>query len=76
LNGQDRVMRGVSGRSFDGPMIPSAPDDLVAAQGALGRKCYIVPSMRLVVTRLGDDPGEAFNETFWAKLMKAAPDRF
>lgn len=54
-------------------MIPSAPPDLVAAQGVLGRKCYVVPSLNLVVTRLGDDPGEGFNEKFWALLMKAAP---
>ncbi len=54
-------------------MIPSAPSDLVAAQGVLGRKCYVVPSLGLVVTRLGDDPGEGFNEKLWALLMKAAP---
>lgn len=54
-------------------MIPSAPADLVAAQGVLGRKCYVVPSLHLVVTRLGDDPGEGFNEKFWTLLMKAAP---
>jgi hypothetical protein len=54
-------------------MIPSAPDDLVAMQGALGRKCYVVPSMNLVVVRLGDEPGQTFNEEFWALLMKAAP---
>jgi CubicO group peptidase (beta-lactamase class C family) len=74
LNGQERAMRGARGRGRAGSMIPGAPDDLVAAQGALGRKCYVVPSMKLVVTRLGDEPGDAFNEEFWALLMKAAPE--
>lgn len=54
-------------------MIPTAPPDLVAAQGVLGRKCYVSPSLGLVVTRLGDEPGANFNEEFWALLMKAAP---
>lgn len=73
LNGQESVVRGARGRGRAGSMIPSAPDDLVAAQGALGRKCYVVPSLGLVVTRLGDEPGEDFNEEFWTLLMKAAP---
>lgn len=73
LNGQESVTRGARGRGRPGSMIPSAPDDLVAAQGALGRKCYVVPSLGLVVTRLGDEPGEDFNEEFWKRLMNAAP---
>ncbi len=54
-------------------MIPTAPPDLVAAQGVLGRKCYVARSLGLVVTRLGDEPGAGFNEEFWKRLMKAAP---
>ena len=61
--------------SRPGPLIPAAPDDLVAAQGALNRKCYVVPSLGLVVTRLGDNPPAAgkFNQEFWTRLMKAVP---
>lgn len=65
LNGQRRV--------------PSAPPDLVAADGALDRKLYVVPSMRLVVARLGaqtsDDLRLArdWDDQFWKLLMKAAP---
>ena len=56
-----------------GPLIPSAPKDLVAAQGLLNRKCYVVPSLALVVSRLGDEPpvGRNFNEKFWGMLIKA-----
>lgn len=73
LNGHAGVGESPLEAARTGTMIPSAPADLVAAQGVLGRKCYVVPSLGLVVTRLGDDPGEGFNEEFWARLMKAAP---
>ena len=80
LNGKAKSPRG--GKMVDAPLIPSAPADLVAAQGALGRKIYVVPSLDLVVTRLGDEPPKAnrsesgdFNEELWRRLMAAAPKR-
>jgi len=75
LNGQERFQLAGSATTQSGSLIPAAPRDLVAAQGALDRKCYIVPSLELVVTRLGDQTGEAFNNEFWTLLMKAAPRR-
>jgi hypothetical protein len=56
----------------DGPLIATAPADLVAAQGALGRTCYQVPSLDLVVTRLGDQPDPGFDEELW-RLLVATP---
>ena len=38
LNGKSSFRRGAAVRSFEGSMVPTAPDDMVAAQGALGRK--------------------------------------
>ena len=73
LNGQTRVMAGTSGEGVDGPLIPTAPGDTVAAQGALGRKLYVTPSLDLVVTRLGDSPARDFNTELWRLLMAAAP---
>jgi hypothetical protein len=32
-----------------------------------------VPSLELVVVRLGDAPDDAFNRRFWELLMAAAP---
>jgi len=52
-------------------MIAAAPKDLVAAHGALGRKLHVVPSLNLVVTRLGDQPEKAFNNEFWKRIMAA-----
>lgn len=54
-------------------LAPAAPSDLFAAQGALGRKLYLVPSLELVVVRLGDAPDDDFNRRFWQLLMAAAP---
>ena len=65
----------VAEEPFLGMLIPTAPDDLVAAQGALGRKLYIVPSLDLIVTRLGDRPETAFNAELWRRVMAASPDR-
>jgi CubicO group peptidase (beta-lactamase class C family) len=54
-------------------LAPAAPADLYAAQGALGRKVYVVPSLGLVVVRLGDAPADDFNQRFWELLMAASP---
>jgi len=59
-----------------GALIPAAPADLVAAQGARDRKLYVVPSLDLVVSRLGDNgsrEGSSFNDAFWERLVEAAP---
>ncbi|MEL6108411.1 MAG: serine hydrolase [Planctomycetota bacterium] len=77
LNGKRSGIR--QGRRVNQPLITAAPSDLVAGFGALGRKCYVVPSLNLVVTRLGDTPEsqgqESFNEGFWRRLMRAVPNR-
>ncbi len=77
LNGHKATLPGL--RRDRGPLNPAAPDDLVAALGALGRKCYVVPSLDLVVVRLGDSPeviGQPkFDVEFWSQLMKAAPKK-
>lgn len=74
LNGQSEVARG-AGQSTKGPLIPSAPPDLVAALGAVDRKLYVVPSLGLVVTRLGFNTAPTFQDEFWKLLMAAAPRR-
>jgi CubicO group peptidase (beta-lactamase class C family) len=73
LNGQPEVARGAGGK-VPGPLIPTAPPDLVAALGAVDRKLYVVPSLGLVVTRLGNSAGPAFQNNFWKLLMAAAPE--
>ncbi len=73
LNGQPVGQPG--DRNFAPSLVPPAPSDLYAAQGALGRKVYVVPSLDLVVTRLGDQPDPDFNMQFWRRLMAVLPER-
>jgi CubicO group peptidase (beta-lactamase class C family) len=62
---------------IDGALVPAAPADLVAAQGAQDRKLYVVPSLNLVVVRMGQAAPDArgFNQEVWTRLMKAIPKK-
>lgn len=68
-SGAYSVRPGVGRR--DGPLIAAAPADTVAALGALDRRLFVVPSMKLVVVRTGAAAGDAdFNHQFWLRLRK------
>jgi CubicO group peptidase (beta-lactamase class C family) len=72
LNGQNGVVSASGGTT--GELIPSAPDDLVAAQGAQDRKLYVVPSSKLIVVRTGQaTPDRDFNQQLWLRLNTAMP---
>jgi len=53
--------------------VGTAPKDAFSANGALNRRCWVVPSLGLVITRLGDQPpaGRGFDQEFW-RLLRAA----
>ncbi len=55
------------------PRIKAAPADMFSANGALNRRCFVAPSLDLVVTRLGDRPNanRGFDQRFWELLMGA-----
>jgi len=58
------------------PRIATAPKDMFSANGALNRRCFVVPSLQLVVTRLGDQPTvkrNGFDRQLWKLIMAAAP---
>jgi CubicO group peptidase (beta-lactamase class C family) len=66
--------------SQSGPLIPSAPADLVAALGKGDKKIYVVPSLELVVVRHGEEADasvgnplaiSAFDEQWWRRLKPA-----
>ena len=58
----------------EGQLIPAAPADLIAAQGAQDRKLYVVPSRKLIVVRTGQAaPDRDFNQQLWTRLMQAVP---
>ncbi|MFH1531017.1 MAG: serine hydrolase domain-containing protein [Pseudomonadota bacterium] len=78
LNGKDSWLL-PDDTAGTGPIIPSAPADLVSAQGFGDKKIYVVPSMHLVLVRHGDAAGETseeslsgFDDTLWQLLMAAA----
>lgn len=64
-----------------GPLFSAAPADLVAALGKDDKKLYVVPSLDLVIVRLGekapvsgaDSPAaiSSFDNAFWTRLMAA-----
>lgn len=69
LNGGDYVVRAGAARR-EGPLISTAPSDLVAALGFLDRRLYIVPSLNLIVVRTGTmAPDEHFDEQLWQRLL-------
>lgn len=71
LNGSGHTIRPLANRT-EGPLIQAAPSDLVAALGALDRKLYVTPSLRLIVVRLGQAAVDKdFDQQLWLRLAKA-----
>lgn len=74
LNGQDSYMAPVSQFRFQGPLIPAAPADLFAGLGKNDQKVYVIPSLDMVVVRMGEDPGgnalavSDFDNELWTYL--------
>ena len=75
LNGsKETVSPGASSPRRAGQFIEAAPRDMIAAMGAMDRKLFIVPSMKLIVVRTGQAaPDKDFNEKLWQLLTKAMP---
>ena len=71
--GQYAVRTGAAAPRVEGALIEAAPADLVAAQGAMDRKLYVVPSRRLIVVRMGQATDRDFNQELWTRLMRAVP---
>jgi len=70
LNGSAYTVRAQGGRA-EGPLIPAAPADTVAALGALDRKLYVVPSRKLVVVRMGQAAQDRdFDQQLWLRLAR------
>lgn len=81
LNGQDRHRTAGADSVVAGPLLPGAPSDLIAAQGAFDRLCHLVPSLDLAIVRLGGAPGRTvlapshFGSGLWDSLSGGAPPR-
>ena len=77
LNGKASAMVPQSQIVFNTSLAPDAPADMIMALGKDDKKIYVVPSLNLVVVRLGDDAGTAplgpssFDNDLWLKLKAA-----
>lgn len=74
LNGKNSFRIPGSTEEFPGELIPNAPSDLIAGLGLNDQKLYVVPSMNLVITRMGDAAGDelagpsSFDNLLWEKI--------
>lgn len=74
INGGDSFMIPGDRTTYKGPLISSAPADLISAMGKGDKKIYIVPSKHLVIVRHGADTGDnvfgpsSFDTELWEKL--------
>ena len=75
LNGKSHFKVPGSQTDFSGMMTPSAPADMYAAMGRDGQLVNVVPSMGLVMIRMGDAPGDdlvpfTYQEALWQQLTR------
>ena len=76
LNGKGKMMAPGSQIVFNTSLAPNAPADMYAAMGKNGQLINVVPSMNLVMVRVGDVPGDngevpiTFNNDIWLYLNK------
>lgn len=74
LNGKSSYMMPTLQASFNGSLIPNAPSDMYAALGKNDQKIYVVPSLNVVVIRMGESAGNtmlaasSFDNELWGKL--------
>lgn len=74
LNGKSSFRLPQTQIQFPGELIPNAPDDMFAALGKNDQKIYVVPSLKLVIVRMGetaDDENFAlsnFDNDLWEKI--------
>ena len=77
LNGKASSMVPQSQIVFPTSLAPSAPVDMIMALGKDDKKIYVIPSLDVVVVRLGDDAGtsvagpSSFDNELWLKFKAA-----
>ncbi|MCB2409782.1 serine hydrolase [Hymenobacter lucidus] len=76
LNGQSSYQLPQSQLTFSGPLVPTAPPDMLAALGKNDQKIYVAPSLGLVVVRQGQSAGlpklavSSFDTELWRYIMQ------
>lgn len=75
LNGKSSFMVPGSQLQFNGSVSPAAPAEMIAAMGKNGQYINIVPSQKLVMIRMGDNPDNSlvpftYQNQIWEQLNK------
>ena len=77
LNGKSSFMVPCLQTVFPGSMVANAPADMIMALGKDDKKIYVVPSLNVVVVRLGDAASNStlgpssFDNELWGRLKSA-----
>lgn len=78
LNGQESHMLPGTQIVFQGPITPEAPDDMYSGIGKNGQYVSIIPSLNMVMVRMGDNPEEVnvpllFQRDIWKEMNNILP---
>lgn len=78
LNGKSSIIYPGLATSIGISMAPAAPSDMFAAMGKNGQFINIIPSLSMVVIRMGEAPGSSlvpvtFHNEMWQKIMAILP---
>lgn len=76
LNGKKRYMLPGGQTVYNGSLVPSAPSDMYAAMGAADQRIYVIPSMNMIVVRMGEASNpqhssfavSGFDNALWKKI--------
>jgi hypothetical protein len=75
LNGKSSVVFPDSTTSIASSVSPSGPTDMISALGKNGQFIDVVPSLDMIVIRMGDTSAQEpvpvlFHDEMWAKIME------
>lgn len=78
LNGKGSIIYPGLASSFSLSLSPAAPADMFAALGKNGQFINVIPSLNMVVVRMGEAPGSSlvpvsFHNEMWQKIMAMLP---
>jgi CubicO group peptidase (beta-lactamase class C family) len=73
LNGKESYMLPQTQKVFNGSITPNAPTDMYSGLGKNGQYLSVVPSLNLVMVRMGENPDQSmvaamFQRDIWEKL--------
>lgn len=78
LNGKSSIILPGFAGTFNTKLSPNAPDDLIAGAGKNGQFVDVIPSMNMVVIRMGEAPDGSqisipFHDEMWKRIMAVLP---